>query len=94
MKLYVGFEIFDTVIRPDDVNRAIDTFTEAMNKLSDTIESGGVFAGKRGGYMVLNLATEDEAFHALAELVDFGTFEIQPLASFETLGRYLASHRL
>ncbi len=56
------------------------------------LETGGVFADNRQGFLVLNVASEDEAFMALGELDDFLVMETHPLIPFETLGRYFEEH--
>ena len=94
MRLYVGFKVFETVIDPADINRARATFEEKMQVIGPKLEGSGVFVGKRQGFMVLNVASEDEAFALLAELADFCEMDVYPLASFETLGKYLAASTL
>lgn len=68
MRLYVGFKVFETIVDPADINRARATFGEKMQVIGPKLEASGVFAGKRQGFMVLNVASEDEAFSLLAEL--------------------------
>jgi hypothetical protein len=94
MRLYVGFKVFDTLIDPTDINRARATFGEKMQVIGPKLESSGVFAGRRQGFMVMDVASEDEAFFLLAELADFCDMDVHPLASFETLGKYLAENPL
>ena len=92
MRLYVGFKVFETLIDPGDINRARATFGEKMQVIGPKLETSGVFAGKRQGFMVLNAASEDEAFSLLAELADFCDMDVYPLASFDTLAKYLAEN--
>ncbi len=96
MRLYVGFTVFQTLVDPPDINRARAKFGEKMQEMQQAgkIDSGGAFAGKRQGFMVLNVGSEDEAFILLAELADFCEMETYPLVSFETLGKYLAENPL
>lgn len=68
MRLYVGFRVFDTLIDPGDINRARATFGEKMQVIGPKLETSGVFAGKRQGFMVMDVASEDEAFLLLANL--------------------------
>lgn len=42
--------------------------------------------------MVLNVASEDEAFALLNEIADFCVMDTHPLISSETLGKYFAEH--
>jgi len=94
MKLYVEFKVFESVVAPDDINRAIATFGEKMQVIGPKLESSGVFVGKRQGFMVLDVGSEDEAFSLFAELADFADIDVSPVASFETLSKYLAQHQL
>ncbi len=90
MRLYVGFKVFETLIDPGDIKRIRGTFGEKMQVIGPKLEASGIFVGKRQGFMVLSAASEDEAFSLLAELADFCDIDVYPLASFETLGKYLA----
>ena len=94
MRLYVGFKVFETVIDPDDIKRARATFGEKMQVIGPKLEASGVFVGKRQGFMVLDATSEDEAFSLLAELADYCEIDVYPLASFETLGKYLAASQM
>jgi len=94
MKLYVGFKVYESLVAPGDINRAIATFGEKMQVIGPKLEASGVFVGKRQGFMVLDAASEDEAFSLLAELADFADIDVYPVASFETLSKYLAGHQL
>jgi hypothetical protein len=42
--------------------------------------------------VVLNVASEDEAFEVLGDIADFAVVETHPLVSFETLGKFFAEH--
>ena len=94
MKLYVGFKVFESLVDPSDINRARAKFGEKMQVIGPKLEASGVFVGKRQGFMVLDAASEDEAFSLFAELADFADIDVHPVASFETLGKYLAEHQL
>ena len=94
MRIYVRFKVFESVVEPAAINRAIAVFGDKMQVIGPKLQAGGVVAGKREGFMVLDVASEDEAFLLFAELADFSDIDIHPLASFEVLGEYLAGHQL
>jgi hypothetical protein len=94
MRLYVGFTVFQTIVDPADIGRIRAKFGEKMQEMQQTgkLETGGIFADSRQGFVVLNVAAEDEVFMLLGEIADFCVMETHPLVSFETLGRYFAEH--
>jgi hypothetical protein len=57
-------------------------------------ETGGIFAGNRQGFAVLNVDSEVEAFELLGDMADFAVIDTHPLVSFETLGQFFAEHPL
>ncbi len=77
-----------------DIGRIRAKFGEKMQEMqrAGTLETGGIFADSRQGFVVLNVASEDEVFMLLGEIADFCVMETHPLVSFETLGRYFAEH--
>ncbi len=94
MKLFVGFNVFESVTEPAEINRIREVFGKKMAVIGPKLEGSGVFVGRRSGFMVLSVDSEDEAFTLLAELADFCNLDVVPLASFDTLGRYLAENQL
>jgi hypothetical protein len=94
MRLYVGFTVFQSIVDPADIGRVRAKFGEKMQAMQQTgrLQTGGVFADNRQGFVVLDVASEDEAFMLLNEIADFCVMETHPLVSFETLGKYFAEH--
>ena len=94
MRLYVGFTVFQTIVDPADIGRIRVKFGEKLQAMqrAGKLESGGVFADNRQGFVVLNVASEDEVFMLFGEIADFCVMETHPLVSFETLGKYFAEH--
>ena len=94
MRLYVGFTAFQTYIDPADVGRLRAKVGEKVQEWQQAgkLETGGIFAGNRQGFVVLNVASEDEAFEVLGDIADFAVVETHPLVSFETLGKFFAEH--
>ncbi len=96
MRLYVGFTAFQTYIDPTDISRLRSKVGEKVQawQQAGKLETGGVFAGNRKGFAVLNVVSEDEAFELLGDIADFAVIETHPLVSFETLGEFFAEHPL
>ncbi len=94
MRLYVGFTAFQTYTAPSDVARLRAKVGEKVQawQQAGKLETGGIFAGNRKGFAVLNVASEDEAFELLGDLADFAVVDTHPVVSFETLGRFFAEH--
>ncbi len=94
MRLYVGFTAFQTYIDPADVGRLRAKIGEKVGEWEQAgkLEIGGIFAGNRQGFAVLNVSSEVEAFELLGDMADFAAVETHPLVSFETLGSFFAEH--
>jgi muconolactone delta-isomerase len=96
MRLYVGFTAFQTYIDPADVGRLRAKVGEKVQEWQQAgkFETGGIFAGNRQGFAVLNVDSEVEAFELLGDMADFAVIETHPVVSFETLGQFFAEHPL
>lgn len=96
MRLYVGFTAFQTYIGPADIDRLRAKVGEKVQEWQQAgkLETGGIFAGNRQGFAVLNVASEVEAFELLGDIADFAIVDTHPLVSFETLGKYFSEHPL
>lgn len=94
MRLYVGFTAFQSFIGSQDIARLRDKVGEKIQLWQERgkLETGGVFAGNRKGFAVLDVASEDEAFELLGDLADFAVVETYPLTSFDALGRFFAEN--
>ncbi len=94
MRLYVGFTAFQTYIAPTDVDRLRAKVGEKVQEWQQAgkFETGGIFAGNRRGFAVLNVDSEVEAFELLGDMADFAVIETHPVVSFETLGQFFAEH--
>jgi muconolactone delta-isomerase len=94
MRLFVGFTAFQTFIDPADINRLRAKVGGKVQEWQQAgkLETGGIFAGNRKGFVVLNVDSEDEAFELLGDIADFAVVETHPLVAFETLGKFFAEH--
>ena len=95
MRLYCGFKAFETLISPNDVGRLRAKVGGKVQEWQQQgkLESGGIFAGNRQGFVVLNVDSEEEAFALLGDIADFAVVGTQPLVSFETLGSFFAENQ-
>jgi muconolactone delta-isomerase len=94
MRLYVGFTAFETYIDAGDVGRLRAKVGEKVQEWQGVgkLETGGIFAGNRKGFAVLNVDSSEEAFELLGDIADFAVVETHPLVDFETLGRFFVEH--
>jgi len=94
MRLYVGFTVFQTFIDPADISRLRAKVGAKVQEWQQAgkLETGGIFAGNRKGFVVLNVGSEVEAFESLGDIADFAVIETHPLVPFETLGKFFAEH--
>lgn len=92
MRLYVGFTAFQTYVDPADVGRLRAKIGEKVQEWQQAgkLETGGIFAGNRKGFVVLDVDSEEDAFFLLGDLADFVVVETYPVVSFETLGKFFA----
>lgn len=94
MRLYVGFTAFQSCIAPADIDRLRAKIGQKVQEWQQAgkLETGGIFAGRRQGFVVLDVASEDEAFELLGDIADFAVVDTHPLTSFETLGKFFAEN--
>jgi hypothetical protein len=83
--------------RPSSIQRTSGAFAPSSARRCNRCSRRGKskpagFADNRQGFVVLNVASEEEAFMLLNEIADFCVMETHPLISFETLGKYFAEH--
>jgi hypothetical protein len=94
MRLYLRFTAFQTYTDSADIDRLRAKVGGKVQEWQQAgkLETGGIFAGNRAGFVVLNVASEDEYFELLGDLADFAVVETHPLVSFETLGKFFTEH--
>ena len=96
MQLFIELEVFDTIIKDDDIKRVRDVFGKQMQKMIDSgkMVANGFFAGKRGGYIILNVDSTEEAVKLLGIMIEYFNFKIYPVMPLdkvpELFGKYLA----
>ncbi|MEO2002525.1 MAG: DUF3303 family protein [Candidatus Poribacteria bacterium] len=94
MKLHVNWNLFETVTGSALVGEVRQQVGPLIGKLTESgkMESHGVYADGRGGFIVLNVDSADEVLALLYPLHDFATIETRPIVSFQELGEFFESH--
>ncbi len=95
MQFFVEFEVFDTVIRDEDINRVRERFGKQLQKImvSGKMVANGFFPERRGGYLILNVDSADEVIELLGIMIEYFRIKIHPVLPLEKLpelfGKYL-----
>jgi hypothetical protein len=94
MKVHVNWNVFETVTGSAMIGEVRQHVGPLIGKLMESgkMESHGVYADGRGGFIVLNVDGADEVLSLLYPLHDFATIETRPIVSFQELGEFLQSH--
>ena len=97
MQLFVTFEAFHSITSAAEVatlRQRVGAAIQRMQK-SGKMKAGGIFAGQRAGFFILEVNAPEEVLELLGgELIDSGAIETHALLSFEKLGEYFAKHPL
>jgi hypothetical protein len=93
MRLHVNWNVFETVTGSAMVAEIREHLGPLVGKLTESgkMESHGVYADGRGGFIVLNVESADEVLALLYPLHDFASIETRPIVSFEELGQFFQS---
>ena len=95
MLMMVQFEAFDTIVGEraiDSLRKGVAKQIEAISK-SGKLKGGGIYASKRGGFLLLEIKEGKEMLELLgAPLIDHFRIETMPLISFEQLGEFFKEH--
>ncbi|MGD0056862.1 MAG: hypothetical protein ABSB83_03275 [Methanomassiliicoccales archaeon] len=91
MRIFVEFEVFDSVPRDDDVKRVrriVGKQFQEIQKSAKFIE-GGMFADVRAGYFVLEVDKSTEIMDLLGDaLIDNCHIKTHPLITLKDLGEF------
>ena len=88
MRFFVKAEVFESIMRDDDISRTRHAFAKKVKQIRESgkLLEGGVLADGRGGVFIVNVDSERELMGMLApEIVDHCHVETRPLASFDDL---------
>jgi hypothetical protein len=95
MLMMVQFEAFETIVG----ERAIASLRSGVGKQIEVIsksgklKGGAIFASKRGGFLLLEVADGNEIIELLgAPIIDHFHIETMALISFEQLGQFFQKH--
>ena len=92
MRLFVRFEAFEALTRPEDVARLREVVGRQLEAVqaSGRLQASGMFADGRGGFLVLEAADAEEVFRLLGSaLLDHCRVETRPLLSLASFGELL-----
>ena len=96
MQLFIELEVFNTVIKDEDIRHVRNVFGKQMEKIlaSGKMVANGFFAGKRGGYLILNVDSTEEVIELLGTMIEYFHFKVHPVMPLEKVpelfGKYLA----
>jgi len=88
MRFLVKAEVFESVVREDDVSRTHHAFAKKVKQIRESgkLLDGGIFADGRGGVFILDVDSARELMSLLApELVEYCRVETRPLVTFDDL---------
>ena len=93
MKIMVLFTAFEAIIGSEAVAHLRKQVGEAMKRIGESgkLESGGIFADRRGGYMILNISEAEEMNELFkGDILDNFRIESHPLFTFDRLKEFFA----
>jgi len=96
VQLFIELEVFNTVIKDEDIRQVRNVFGKQMQMMMDSgkMVANGFFAGKRGGYIILNADSTEEVVKLLGIMIEYFRFKVHPVMPLdkvpELFGKYLA----
>lgn len=97
MQLFVTWEVFHSIIPDAESATLRQRVWAAIGRIqkSGKMKAGGLLAGQRGGFFILDVNAAEEVLELLGgEILDSCTVDSHLLMSFEKLGEYFAKHPL
>jgi hypothetical protein len=91
MKVFVKFEVFNTITGADEVGRLRKAVETQAKKImaSGKVTASGIFADARAGFFFLDVASAEELFELLGSgVLDHCHVETHPVISFEKLAEF------
>jgi hypothetical protein len=86
MQVLVVFEVFHTIIDPQRLQQAVTQTHDQLNRIfaSGAAVASGAFSAKRGGFVLLNVASGEELLQLMAPgLSDNCKIEVWPVLPFD-----------
>ncbi len=85
MELFVELEVFDTIIRDEDIKRVRERFGAQLKKIMESgkVISSGFFSDKRGGFLILNVNSAEEVTELLGINIEFFHIKVHPTMPLE-----------
>ena len=91
MQIFVSFEAFDTIIGDAEESRLRIAAGAQFEKIlaSGKVEASGIFADRRGGFLLLNVDSGEELVDLLGRgLLENFHVESHPVVPFDKLQEY------
>lgn len=94
MQLFVELEVFDTIIKDDDIKHVRSVFGNQLRKImnSGKMVANGFFIEKRGGYFILNVDSAEEALDLLGYMIEYFHIKIHPVMPFEKVPEFFSKY--
>jgi hypothetical protein len=95
MRFFVKFEAFETVIGEDEVKRVREALGRQVQKVQNSgkLIEGGMFADKRGGFVIVDLDKSSDMLELLGgEVLDNCSVESHPMMHFEEIAEFFKKH--
>jgi hypothetical protein len=92
MQVLVVFEVFHSIIEPQRLQQAVTQTHDQLNRIfaSGAAVASGAMSAKRGGFVLLNVASGEELLQLMAPgLTDNCTIEVWPVLSFDQQAQVL-----
>jgi hypothetical protein len=97
MKIMVLFTAFESIIGPEAIGRLRAQAGNAIGRIekSGKLEAGGMFADRRGGYMLLNVSEGEELNELFGgDILDNFSIETHPVFTFEWLKNFFEKDKV
>jgi muconolactone delta-isomerase len=91
MRFLVKAVAFETITEPEAIERLRAVFLQKVREITESgkLVTGGHIIHRRGGFFVLDAESGEELTTLLHPLQDYGHIEVEPVESFEALGKVL-----
>jgi len=94
MKFHVKFEVFESLIKDNDVTKVSERAGKTIGQMqsSGKLIDGGMFTDGRSGYLLLEINQSKELMELLAPFVNSINIESHPVYSMDELKASFETH--
>jgi hypothetical protein len=85
VELFVEIEVFETIVKDEEIKRVRERFGAQLNKImaSGKLVASGFFAEKRGGFLILNVNSNEDVVELLGVLIESFRIKVHPVMPLE-----------